>query len=79
MDGLIRCSLTPAWWNWRPAGHIRPETIYNQVHQIICQFVTSYYKLIYFFNPKDLKRKILILLSSAALRMSATHDFKILP
>jgi hypothetical protein len=43
-----------AWSNWRPAGHIRPETTCNQAHEIICEFVSSYYKLVHFLHSEGL-------------------------
>jgi hypothetical protein len=63
---------------WLQTGHIRPETTWNEASEIICYFVTCYYKFI-FLTPKDLKNVILIM--SAALRTSVTHatDFKTLP
>jgi hypothetical protein len=64
------------WSNWRSAGHIRSEITCNQAREIICQFVTSYYKFIYFPYSEGLKRNV-ILISSAALLTSATHTIDI--
>jgi hypothetical protein len=36
--------LIAAWFNWGTAGHILPETACNQTRDIICEFVSSYYK-----------------------------------
>jgi hypothetical protein len=55
-------------------------TACDQTSESICEFVTSYYKLIYFLYSEGFKKKV-ILISPAVLRTSATHaiDFKILP
>jgi hypothetical protein len=66
MSFLIEMSKL-AWSKWRPAGHIRPETTCNQARQIIYLLLQA--RSLYY---KGLK-KIFILISSAALRTSATH------
>jgi hypothetical protein len=35
-----------AWNNWRPAGHIRPETSYNQTREFIFFLLTNLFSLL---------------------------------
>jgi hypothetical protein len=50
--------------------HIRPKIKRNKPREIICYFfVRTYYKLIYFYS-EGFEEIIVILISSAALRMS---------
>jgi hypothetical protein len=49
----------------------------NQAREIMCYFLTSYYKIICFLHSKEYE-KIVILFSSAAVRTFAI-DFETLP
>jgi hypothetical protein len=55
-----------------PRATIRPETSYH-TRKIVCWFVTSYYKLLYFLRPKNLKNKSWFLPLLASSRTSATQ------
>jgi hypothetical protein len=54
----VHASSRAAWFNWRPADHIRPETTCNQAREIVCLFLYS----------EGFERKIVILISSVASR-----------
>jgi hypothetical protein len=66
-----------AWSNWRPAVQIRQEKTFTRPAELFINlFSVNYYKFIYLFVLKDLKK----IISSAALRATATHatDFETL-